>query len=57
MPRAGIEGGFEHVRIRLALELVLGYGHAVIVGDDTTPTMQASGFMKGGNLELGFTVR
>lgn len=57
MPRAGIEGGFEHVRIRFSIELVLGYGHAVAVGDPGTPVVDATGFMKGGNLELGFTVR
>lgn len=57
MPRVGVEGGFEHVRIRFSLELVLGYGHAVDVGDGTTPTVDAKGFMRGGNIELGFTVR
>lgn len=57
MPRVGVEGGFEHVRIRFAIEIVLGYGHAIDVGDGTTPTVDAKGFMKGGNLELGFTVR
>lgn len=57
MPRAGIEGGFEHLRIRFALEVVLGYGHAIEVGDGTAPNVDVSGFMKGANLELGFTVR
>jgi len=57
MPRAGIEGGFEHVRIRLSLEVVLGYGHAVDVGDTPDQTVDKTGFMRGGNLELGFIVR
>lgn len=57
MPRAGIEGGGEHLRIRLSLEIVLGYGHAVDVQDEGTPVVDTRGFMDGGNLELGFTVR
>ena len=57
MPRVGIEGGGEHVRIWFSIEVVLGYGHAVDVQDPGTPPVDARGFTPGVNYELGFTVR
>jgi hypothetical protein len=57
MSRAGIEGGGEHVRIRLSFELGLGYGHAVEPEVAAPQPASASGFLTAGALLLGFTVR
>jgi hypothetical protein len=58
MSRGRIEGGSEHVRVRVVLEFLLGYGHAVDrPGDTPAGTTDRTGLMRGVNLNLGFTVR
>jgi hypothetical protein len=53
MARGGFELGGVHVRVRVALELLAGYGHGFDPGVPAT----ASGMMRGGSLSVGFIVR
>jgi hypothetical protein len=53
MARGGVEIGGVHVRLRVALELLAGYGHAV----DPADMFDKRGFLRGGNLSVGIIVR
>jgi hypothetical protein len=57
MPRVGVEGGGEHIRIRFEIELGVGYGHAVEPEVAPPQPMTVSGKLTAGALMLGFTVR
>lgn len=57
MTRGGIEIGAEHLRVRLAVELIAGYVHTVMPDETLENPIDETGLRPGANITVGLIVR